>query len=143
MTERTIKTKHGEITLEELAEIQPGMARLMDELARRWQYSYYAAKGGNWELAKHELKQVVSLLQIAVKVRPKYMRDINEFISQNISPLNEAVDKHDWSDFSDLVNRAIDASNKYHEKYGYGFIRYILPPNPPEHLDLGAGKREK
>ncbi len=86
MSERRIKTKHGEITFEELAEIQPGMARLMDELARRWEYSYFAAKGGNWDLARHELKQVVSLLNIAVKLRPKYTEDIKTFISNHISP---------------------------------------------------------
>src|SRR3972149_3063752 len=49
--ERAIPTKHGAITLEQLAEMQPGMARLMDEYAQRFWTMYYAAKGGNWALA--------------------------------------------------------------------------------------------
>ncbi len=141
MSDRRIKTKHGEITFEELAEIQPGMARLMDELARRWEYSYFAAKGGNWDLARHELKQVVSLLNIAVKLRPKYTEDIKTFISNHISHLNDAIEKREWTQFNKLIHSAIDASNVYHEKYQYGFIRYLLPKTPPEHLDLGSTKK--
>ncbi len=140
MSGHVIRTKHGEITLEELADIQPGMARLMDELARRWEYSYFAAKGGNWDLASHELKQVVNLLNIAVKLRPKYKEDIKAFISNYISHLNEAIEKRNWIQFDKLIHSAIDASNVYHEKYGYGFIRYLLPKTPPEHLDLGPTK---
>ena len=141
MPGQVIRTKHGEITLEELADIQPGMARLMDELARRWEYSYFAARGGNWDLARHELKQVVNLLNIAVKLRPKYAADIKDFISKHITPLNEAIEKRQWSSFDKHIHSAIEASNTYHEKYGYSFIRYLLPKNPPEHLDLGPIKK--
>ena len=141
MSDRRIKTKHGEITLEELVEIQPGMARLMDELSRRWEYSYFAAKGGNWELARHEMKQAVNLLNIAVKLRPKYTEDIKTFVSDHISYLNDAIEKEDWIQFNKLIHNAIDASNVYHEKYGFGFIRYLLPKTPPEHLDLGPAKK--
>ncbi len=137
MPEHIIKTKHGELTLEELAEIQPGMARLMDELARRWQYAYYAAKGGNWDLARHELKQVASLLNIASKLRPKYRVDIKGFSSKHMTPIAEAIERRDWKRFKVAVDLAIDASNVYHEKYGYRFIRYVLPKTPPEHLDFG------
>ncbi len=141
MSSPVIRSKHGEITLEELAEIQPGMARLMDELARRWEYSYFAAKGGNWDLARHELKQVVNLLNIAVKLRPKYTDDIQAFTSSHIAPLSGAIEERDWKRFDKLVRSAIDASNVYHQKYGYGFIRYLLPRTPPEHLDLGPAKK--
>src|SRR2546430_6336145 len=37
-------TKHGTLTVDELAAMQPGMARLMDELSRRYWVLYYAAK---------------------------------------------------------------------------------------------------
>ncbi len=141
MSDRTIKTKHGEITLEDLADVQPGMARLMDELARRWEYSYFAAKGGNWELAGHELKQVVNLLNIAMKLRPKYSDDIQAFTSSHIAPLSGAIEDRQWNRFDKLIHSAIDASNLYHEKYGYSFIRYLLPKTPPEHLDLGPAKK--
>src|SRR5207302_1242773 len=42
-------TKHGTLTVDEIAAMQPGMARLMDELSRRYWVLYYAAKAGNWE----------------------------------------------------------------------------------------------
>ena len=92
-------------------------------------------------MARHELKQVVNLLNIAVKLRPKYTTDIKDFISKHINPLNEAIEKKEWKHFDKQIYAAIDASNTYHEKYGYNFIRYLLPKHPPEHLNLGPVKK--
>ncbi len=47
-----VKTKHGELTLEQLAEVQPGLARLMKEIGDRFHVLYHAAKGGNWKLGR-------------------------------------------------------------------------------------------
>src|SRR5438552_906800 len=92
-----IKTKHGELTLQQLAEAQPGIARQMKEIGERFHVLYYAAKAGNWKLAQHELNVVISIFRVGGALRPKF-----------------------------------------HEKHGYGFIRYVLPKNPPEHFDLAA-----
>ena len=35
-------TTHGTLTVDEIAAMQPGMARLMDELSRRYWVLYYA-----------------------------------------------------------------------------------------------------
>jgi len=43
-----IKTKHGELSLEQLAEAQHGMAHLMKEVGERYHVLYYAAKALNW-----------------------------------------------------------------------------------------------
>ncbi len=137
MPEGKIRTRHGEISLEDLAEVQPGMARLMDELARRVQYTYYAAKGGNWDLARHELKQAIGINNIAGKLRPKYDEDLKEFNTRFFAPVGEAIEKKDWKRFEALFSEAVGASDTYHEKYGYGYIRYLLPRTPPEHLELG------
>ena len=41
------KTKHGEITIDELAQLQPGLGKLMDDMSTRFTYMYHSAKGGN------------------------------------------------------------------------------------------------
>ena len=41
-------TKHGDLALDQIAEMMPGMARLMVEISDRYWIMYYAAKGGNW-----------------------------------------------------------------------------------------------
>jgi hypothetical protein len=130
------KTKHGEMTLDQLAEIQPGMARLMKEIGERYHILYYAAKGGNWRLAQHEVKQIDALMKVGGTSRPKYSHDLASFIQSNLGPIGEAIGSQDWAKFEAAFKDGITESNKLHEKYGYGFIRYVLPKSPPESYDL-------
>jgi hypothetical protein len=131
-----IKTKHGELTLDQLAEVQPGMARLMKEIGERYGILYFAAKGGNWKLAQHELKQIVSLMKVGGTLRPKYSHDITSFIQTYLNPISDTIEVRNWREFESAYKKGIDESNKLHEKYGYGFIRYVMPKNPPETYDL-------
>src|SRR2546430_7447489 len=85
-----VKTKHGELTLEQLAEVQPGLARLMKEIGDRFHVLYHAAKGGNWKLAEHEQKVTISILRVGATLRPKYHQDITSFIQSHLHPLVKA-----------------------------------------------------
>jgi hypothetical protein len=137
MDEKTvIKTRHGELTLEELAEAQPGMARLMKEVGERYHVLYYAAKAGNWELAQHELNVIISILRTGGKLRPKYGHDLTSFTQSYLNLIGEKISAKDWKGFETAYMKSIEESNKFHEKYGYGFIRYTLPKKPPEFYDL-------
>lgn len=130
------KTKHGELTLDQLAEVQPGMARLMKEIGERYHILYHAAKGGNWKLARHELKEITSLMKVAGTTRPKYSKDLTMFMESNLNKISEAIESKDWDKFEGVYKEGIDESNKLHEKYGYDFIRYVLSKTPPETYDL-------
>lgn len=134
------KTKHGELTIDQLAEVQPGMARLMKEIGERYHILYYAAKGGNWKLGEHQVKEIKSLMKVAETVRPKYSQDLASFILASLDPIQTAVRDRDWERFKAAYMKGIDESNKLHEKYGYGFIRYVLPKNPPDFYDLSYGE---
>ena len=131
-----VKTKHGELTLEQLAEVQPGLARLMKEIGDRFHVLYYAAKGGNWRLAEHEQKVTISILKAGATLRPKYHQDITSFIESHLHPLAESIKAKDWETFEHCYKNAVDETNKLHEKYGYGFIYYKLCKNPPDYYDL-------
>ncbi len=131
-----IKTKHGDLSLDQLAEVQPGMARLMKEVGERYHILYYAAKGGNWQLAKHELSQVISLHKAGATLRPKYAADLTSFIQNYLNPIMDSIGAKDWKSFEAAYKKGIDGSNVLHEKYNYGYIRYVLPKNPPEFYDL-------
>ncbi len=132
----TAKTRHGELTIDQLAEIQPGMARLMDELSDRVWYLYYAAEGGNWELARHELNETRSLLKVMATVRPKYAQDLATFVRENLDPMQGSIESQDWDDFENKFAAAMKAGDDYHDKYGYYYIKFVLPANRPEHLKL-------
>jgi hypothetical protein len=131
-----VKTKHGELTLEQLAEVQPGLARLMKEIGDRFHVLYYAAKGGNWKLAEHEQKVTISILKTGATLRPKYNEDITSFIQSHLHPLAESIKSKDWKRFEQSYKNAVVETNKLHEKYGYGFIHYKLSKNPPDYYDL-------
>jgi hypothetical protein len=133
-----VKTKHGELTLEQLAEVQPGLARLMKEIGDRFHVLYYAAKGGNWKLAEHEQKVTISILKVGATLRPKYQHDINTFIQSHLHSLGECIKAKDWKQFENAYKGAVVETNKLHEKYGYGFIHYKLSKDPPSYYDLGS-----
>ena len=131
-----VKTKHGELTLEQLAEVQPGLARLMKEIGDRFHVLYYAAKSGNWKLAEHEQKVTISILKTGATLRPKYHQDITSFIQSHLHPLAESIKARDWDTFKRCYKNAVEEANKLHEKYGYEFIHYKLSKNPPDYYDL-------
>src|SRR3979409_227875 len=103
-------TKHGMLTVDEIAAMQPGMARLMDELSRRYWVLYYAAKAGNWELAADEEKETEKLLKTAAASRPKYRDDIATFIRLRLAPLAAAIEAKDWPSFELAYERGVDDS---------------------------------
>lgn len=141
MTDKiTVKTKHGELTLEQIAETQPGMARLMKEVGDRYHILYYAAKGGNWKLAKHELNVIISIFKTGSTLRPKYSHDLADFTQSHLNKIGEKIEQEDWNGFEDAHRKGIEEANKLHEKLGYSYIRYVLPRAPPEQLDLKSGK---
>ncbi|MEE9182163.1 MAG: hypothetical protein V3U33_06340 [candidate division NC10 bacterium] len=140
MSERLVgRTKHGELTLDQLASIQPGMARLMEEMAHRYSLMTYACKGGNWALGHHELKQLRGIFRIAVTTRPKYGTELEAFDREYLTPMERAIAERDLEAFLVAVHRGIAASDEVHRRLGYPFIRYRLPKQPPDHLDLGPG----
>ncbi len=131
------KTPHGEMTIDQIAGIQPGMARLMKEVSDRYYYAYYAAKGGNWKLSAHQLSQLRGAFRTAKVTRPKYAQDLDEFDAKYLVPILKAVQAKDWNVFEDVFRKGTEGSDAYHEKYGYGYIRFVLPPEPPKDLYLG------
>ena len=131
------KTKHGEITLDQLAEIQPGMAVIMQEVAHRYYYTYYAAKGGNWKLAAHELKYLRAALGIAKVTRPKFTEDLTAFESEYLLPILKAIQKQDWGEFETAYFEGMKGSDRYHDKTGHEYIRFVLPKDPPAHMYVG------
>ncbi len=143
MTETEIATKHGAVTLEQLAEMQPGMARLMAEFGQRFWTMYYAAKAGNWALAKYMHAEMLKLGAIVPVVRPKYAEGMREFEARSMGPLLVAITARDWATFEAEYRRAVDASDEYHDKFAKPFIRFRLPPEAPPTLEMGPDVRPR
>ena len=131
-------TKHGTLTVDEIAAVQPGMARLMDELSRRFWVLFYAGKGGNWELARYMEHESEGLLATMSTLRPKYRDDLAAFTRDHLGPIAAAIEAKDGARFEAACRAGVDASDTFHAKYAKAFIRFRLPDRPPEWLDTDS-----
>ncbi|HKT21875.1 MAG TPA: hypothetical protein VJR06_04580 [Nitrososphaerales archaeon] len=141
MSEIKGKSRFGELTIDQLAEVQPGMAVLMKETGDRFTQTYYAAKGGNWKLAAHHLNQLRAAFRTAKVTRPKYAEDLDAYDNEYLVPIFKAIHDQDWSQFEAAFRKGEKGSDVYHDKRGYPHIKYVLPENPPSSLYLGPPEK--
>ncbi len=137
MSEVKAKTPHGEMTIDQLAEIQPGMAATMKVVGERFTQTYYAAKGGNWKLAAYQLNQLRAAFRTAKVTRPKFAEDLEAFDKEYLAPIFKAIHDKEWGQFEASFRRGEAGSDMYHDKRGVSYIRYRLPDGAPSNLHLG------
>ncbi len=137
------RTKHGALTLDQLAELQPGLGALMRDVSDRYWILYYAAQGGNWDLAAYQLRGLRSLYQKGSTTRPKYAGMLEDYAKKIFDPLQQHIEARNFTEFEKIYQAGIDLANALHGATHHGEIIWKLPPRPPLHLDLGplSGKR--
>ena len=136
------KTKHGELTLDEIAGLQPGMSEWMLALAHRTHIMYFACKAGNWDLGLYQLRGIRKILNNAALTRPKYKAALEQFAKEHLEGLDAAMRQRSWQDFERLIAAAIEASDRYHAEWGYAYIRYRIPSQPPAEYLLPPPKTD-
>jgi len=141
MSENKAKTPHGEMTVDQLAEIQPGMASIMKEVGERYTGTYYAAKGGNWKLAAYHLNMVRVSFRTAKVTRPKFADDLSAFDAEFLTPIFKAIQLNDWEKFEEAFKKGEAGTDLYHDKRGYPHIRYVLPRDPLSNLYQGPPEK--
>jgi len=134
------RTKHGKLTLDQLAELQPGLGQLMPLASERYWTLYYAAKGGNWALADYELRGLKSLWQKMGTTRPKYKGMLEDYARKIFDPLARQIAAKNFTEFDEIYQAGIALANSMHVASNHAEIAWKLPPNPPQHLDLGPQK---
>jgi hypothetical protein len=131
-----------ELTVDELALMQPGMDRLMAEVGPRAHRLYYAAKAGNWRLADYFFRSMVKQLRLCATSRPKYDADMAAYLEEDCEPVRSALRDRDLAAFETAFARMVERANHYHGVFGKPYIVWVLPPSPPDDLDLSAGANE-
>jgi len=139
MTQR-VRTPHGELSLEEIAEALPGTGDLMALVGECWWKCAYAARGGNWELAAYFARRVRGIQRRLGLVRPKYRADLERFEIERIAAVLGAAEQRDLASFERAFAEATAEANRLHEAWGKSYIRWTLPPEPPRDLDLTDGR---
>ncbi len=130
------KTRNTELTIDQIAEMQPGLATLMLQVGDRYWTMYYAAKGGNWPLARHEVNEMRALMRTGAITRPRYANQLNTFMSSQMDALAKAVAAQDFAAFDVAFKKAAEVANAYHVDTGHSEILWQLPDEPPKQLSL-------
>jgi len=138
---RRIHTPHGDLTLEEIAEMLPGTGEIMQNVGVTWWKCAHAARGGNWGLAAYFARRTRTLQRKLAIVRPKYAGDVAAFEATHLAAVLAACDRQDRAEFDAAYDTAVDAANALHVKWGKPYIRWTLPPEPPTDLDLSPGEQ--
>ncbi len=132
-TPTKLKTEGGTITLQQLADVQPGAGRIMPLLGQRMTIAYYASKAGKWELADYELKELGEDAEVIEKTRPDHKKDIGHFVDgSSFKQLKSDTKSKDFTAFQTSFDKTVQACNSCHKSSGVSFIQYKLPKTQPE-----------
>ena len=137
--EHIVNNGKRDLTLDELARMQPGMDRLMAEVGPRLHRCYYAARAGNWPLAAYFSKSAVKQLALSAESRPKYEPEMTAYLRDDYAPVTAAIKAQDLAAFESAWTHMVDRANVLHGFFGKPYIGWQTPANPPEDLDLRAG----
>lgn len=113
-----------------LAEIQPGVGTVMIEYSTRYTNMYYAAKGGNWELAGYMLKEMREIQEVGETTRPARAAPLKAFESSYLDPLEQTIKAKDVKKFTTAFDASLQGCNGCHVASGFAFIKYELPKAP-------------
>jgi hypothetical protein len=127
---------HRQMTLEDVARIQPGLARIMPEVGERTWKLYYAAAAENWPLAAFQAKEIRGLMDLCAFTRPKHEEALRQFLEKTWQPLQDAIAKQDRAAFEDAFRKSIKAANAYHKLKGKPYLVWKLPDAPPPDLAM-------
>ena len=125
-----------DMSIDEIATIQPGLGRIMPEIGARTWKLYYAAKALNWANALYQWKEAKKLFELGAYTRPKHEASLEEYLRDDWAPLEKAIKAEDWAAFERAFESAVDSANAWHDKKDKPFIRWKLPDHPPPDLDL-------
>ena len=135
-----VRTRHAELTLEEIGTALPGTGEIMASVSSCYAMCWHAAAGGNWDLAAYYLRRTRSLLRGLAVTRPKYAEQIEAYDAGALEALYQSVMERDRPRFERLYQQATDQANGYHVDTGHAYIRWVRPAEPPEKgLDLTGG----
>lgn len=113
-----------------LANLQPGLGTVMLEYSFRFTTAYYAAHGGNWELADYQIKEMTEIQEVGEATRPARAKALKKFEEGSLGPLMEAIKAKDITKFDAAFNSAKEECNNCHSDQGFKFIKYELPKEP-------------
>lgn len=131
-----IDTGKGTFQLSELGALMPGMAEIMPLVGSRIWKCYYAGKAKNQALARFQLKEAINLMEKGAFLRPKYVDNMDKFITEEVAVVKKVIEDQDWDAFDAAFEAMVDAANAYHDVYDKPYLKWKVPEMPPPDLDM-------
>jgi hypothetical protein len=122
--------------IRKLSDIQPGLGTVMMEYSARFTNAYYAAKGGNFELAQYMIKEMREIQEVGENTRPARAALLKAFETNYLDKLDAAAKAKNWAQYSKLMPQAVNACNQCHVKLEFPYIVYQIPSAPPAPLKM-------
>lgn len=132
-----IETEENQLTLREISESLPDTSLIMQSVGHCWWHFIYAARGGNWDLAGYYLRRLNKLGERLKVLRPKHRDLFAKFQANALPAVIAAVDARDLAALETAYETATDYANRMHVEAKYPYVRWVLPPEAPQGLDLG------
>ncbi len=127
-----ITTSHGDITLGQLAEIQPGLGTVMQEYGKRFAMVKLAADAADWGMAGYQLDEAIEIQEVGETTRPGNADMLSSFEHSYLDPLAEAIEAKDKVAFDSAYSEAIEGCNSCHVATGHPYVRFQMPLTSPE-----------
>jgi cytochrome c553 len=113
--------------------IQPGLGTVMIEYGNRWERLWYAAKAGNWDMAKYQLDEALEIQEVGETTRPNRAPMLKAFEDNYLSTVDQAIAAKDAKAFEDAFNKATDGCSACHKAStaanwkSYQFVKIQVP----------------
>ena len=131
-----VATEDNELSLAEMSAALPDTPAIMEKVGLSWWSMIFAARGGNWGLAEYYLKRVRKLENTLKVLRPKHRERLERFQEQALPAVSAAVDTRNLDALETAYAAATDLANELHAESGYPYLRWVLPAEPPQGLQL-------
>jgi hypothetical protein len=128
----TARTRHGDLTLEQIAEGLAGTGDVMASVSHCFGTAWHAGLSGRWDLAAYYGRRVRGSLRALAIRRPKYAAQIGEFERDALEPLLRAIASHDEAEFRRTYAACVEMANRFHVDTGHAYIEWMTPAQSPE-----------
>jgi len=146
----TITTPHGDMTLQTLAEIQPGLGTVMIEYGIRMNNAWQAvhATPPNWDMANYQVKEAREIQEVGEFTRPGRAAALVSFEDTFLVPLQDdtTVASPSVAAFEADYDAALGGCNACHAASSdgsfssYGFVKVIRPTGSHyQNIDWAGG----
>jgi len=128
-----ISGAHGNMTLKQLVDIQPGLGTVMVEYNTRMNNLWFAAQKSNWDMVHYQILEMKEIQETAESTRPGRASVLRSFESGFLEPMDNASQAQDLTAFTKSYDSAIGGCNGCHAAAAsshfksYRFVKIIRP----------------